>query len=264
MRIVVPYKWTCDPEEATVRADGTVDWGRAKPGISTYDPVAMELARRLADAADAELIGLTAGPKGVGTPIATKAALSRGLDRVVVIEDESLREAGRSELAAVLAAAVRRIGDVDLVITGDSSVDVAAKMVPTVLAGELGWPAVAEVTAVTGAGVQGGQAGALRVERAIPGGVQVLEVSGPVVLAASADAAVPRVPGMKELLAATKKPVELLDLTALKVPPPNAATTVTGRARPERKARTGQLIDTADPAAAATELITALRAAGAL
>ena len=45
MRIVVAYKWTCDPEEATVRADGTVDWGRAKPGISTYDPVAMAILK---------------------------------------------------------------------------------------------------------------------------------------------------------------------------------------------------------------------------
>jgi electron transfer flavoprotein beta subunit len=258
MRIVVAYKWTCDPEEATVRADGTVDWSRAKPGISAYDPVAIELARRLADASGAELIGLTAGGKGVGTPIAAKAALSRGLGRVVIVEDESLREAGRSELAAVLAAAVRQIGDVDLVITGDSSVDVAAKMVPTVLAGLLGWPAVAEVTAVTG------QVGSLRVERAIPGGVQVLEISGPAVLAASADAAVPHVPGMKELLAAAKKPADQLALTALEVPAPNAAMTVTGQARPERRARKGQLIDTADPVAAAAELVTALRAAGAL
>ena len=40
--------------------------------------------------------------------------------------------------------------------------------------------------------------------------------------------------------------------------------TVTGRSRPERKARKGQLIDTTDPAAAAAELVTALRAAGAL
>jgi electron transfer flavoprotein beta subunit len=258
MRIVVAYKWTSDPEEATVRADGTVDWSRAKPGISTYDPAAMELARRLAEAAGAELIGVTAGPKGVGAPIATKAALSRGLERAVIIEDESLGEAGRSEIAAVLAEAIRQIGDVDLVITGDSSVDVAAKMVPTVLAGQLGWPAVAEVTTVTG------QAGALRVERAIPGGVQVLEISGPAVLAASADAAVPRVPGMKELLAAGKKPVERLELTALKVPPRSAVTTVTARSRPERKARTGQLIDTADPAAAAAALVAALRQAGAL
>jgi electron transfer flavoprotein beta subunit len=261
MRIVVAYKWTRDPAEATVRADGTVDWSRAKPGLSAYDPVAMELARQLAQAAGAELIGVTAGGKGVAVPIASKAALSRGLDRVVIVEDEALAEAGRSELAAVLAEVIRHIGDVDLVVTGDSSVDVAAKMVPTVLAGELGWPAVAEVTAVSGTGVQ---ADALRVERAVPGGVQVLEISGPAVLAASADAAVPRVPGMKELLAAARKPVELLELAALKVPPGSAVMTVTGRSRPERKARKGQLIDTTDPAAAAAELVTALREAGTL
>jgi electron transfer flavoprotein beta subunit len=261
MRIVVAYKWTRDPAEATVRADGTVDWSRAKPGLSAYDPVAMELARQLAQAAGAELIGVTAGGKGVAVPIASKAALSRGLDRVVIVEDEALAEAGRSELAAVLAEVIRHIGDVDLVVTGDSSVDVAAKMVPTVLAGELGWPAVAEVTAVSGTGVQ---AGALRVERAVPGGVQVLEICGPAVLAASADAAVPRVPGMKELLAAARKPVELLELAALKVPPGSAVMTVTGRSRPERKARKGQLIDTTDPAAAAAELVTALREAGTL
>ena len=92
MRIVVTYKWTCDPEEATVRADGTVDWSRAKPGISTYDPVAMELARRLADAAGAELIGLTAGGKGVGTPIATKAALSRASELAMVAYDSNSSE----------------------------------------------------------------------------------------------------------------------------------------------------------------------------
>jgi len=84
------------------------------------------------------------------------------------------------------------------------------------------------------------------------------------VLAASADAAVPRVPGMKEVLAAAKKPVELLELAALKVPPGSAVMTVTGRARPERKARKGQLIDTTDPAAAAAELVVALRQAGTL
>jgi len=137
-------------------------------------------------------------------------------------------------------------------------VDVAAKMVPTVMAGELGWPAVAEVTAVTG------QAGTLRVERAIPGGTQVLEISGPAVLAASADAAVPRVPGMKDLLAAGKKPVEHLELAALDVPARSGVMTVTGQSRPDRKARKGQLLDTTDPAAAAAELVSALRGAGVL
>ena len=36
MRIVVAYKWACDPQEAAVGADGSVDWSRAKPGISDY------------------------------------------------------------------------------------------------------------------------------------------------------------------------------------------------------------------------------------
>jgi electron transfer flavoprotein beta subunit len=84
------------------------------------------------------------------------------------------------------------------------------------------------------------------------------------VLAAAADAAAPRVPGMKDLLAAGKKPVELVELAALKVPARNAVMTVTGRTRPQRKARQGQLIDAADPAKAAAELVTALRQAGVL
>ena len=130
MKIVVAYKWTRDPEEATVRPDGTVDWSRAKPGLSAYDPVAIEVARQLADETGAELIGVTVGDKGVGAPLACKAALGRGLDRVVIVEDGSLADAGRSELAAVLAEVIRHIGDVDLVVTGDSSMDVAAKMVP--------------------------------------------------------------------------------------------------------------------------------------
>jgi electron transfer flavoprotein beta subunit len=258
MRIVVAYKWASDPQEAAVGADGSVDWSRAKPGISDYDPVAVEVARRLAEATGGELIGLTAGAKGVAAPIACKTALARGLDRVVVVEDDSLKGAGTAGLAAVLAGAVRHIGNVDVVITGDSSVDVAGKMVPTVLAGHLGWAAVAEVTAVSG------QPGSLRVERAVPGGVQVLEISGPAVLAASADAAVARVPGMKDLLAAGKKPVEHLEISAVDVPARNAAVTVKGTSRPDRKARKGQIIDAADPAAAATELVTALRGAGAL
>ena len=258
MKIVVAYKWAPNPQDATVDTAGVVDWSRAKPGISEYDPVAGELARRLADATGGEVIGLTAGTTRVDATMARKAALSRGFDRAVIVADESLEGAGTAELAAVLAAAVRHIGDVDLVITGDSSVDVGAKMVPTVLAGQLGWAAVGEVSAVSG------EAGLLRVERAVAGGTQVLEISGPAVLAASTDAAVPRVPGMKDILAAGKKPVETLVVSALDVPAGNATVTVTGNARPDLLARKGQMIDTADPAAAAAELVTALRGGGLL
>jgi electron transfer flavoprotein beta subunit len=260
MKIVVAYKWAPNPQDALVGVDGVVDWSRAKSGISEYDPVAIELGRRLGDAAGGEVIGLTAGPAGVDTGLARKAALSRGLDRAVIVADDALAGAGTTELAAVLAAAVRHIGEVDVVITGDSSVDVGAGMVPAVLAGQLGWPAVGEVTAVTGTG--GG--GLLRVERDIAGGTQVLEVSGPVVLAASTNAAVPRIPGMRDILAAGKKPVETLTVAGLGVPAGGTRVTVTGTSGPDLLARRQQMIDTADPAAAAAELVAALRGAGVL
>lgn len=258
MKIVVAYKWASNPQNATVSAGGVVNWRYAKPRISEYDPVAFELARRLADSTNGEVIGLTAGTKRVDAFLARKAALSLGLDRAVIVADDSLEGVGATMLAAVLAAAVRHIGDVDLVITGDCSMDVGAKMVPPLLAGQLGWPTVAEVTAVSG------QAGLLRVERACAGGTQVLEIIGPAVLAASSAAVAPRFVDMMAIIAAGKKPVETLELAELDLPAPGATVTVIATSRPDLKGRRGQIIDTADPTAAAAELVTALRAVGVL
>jgi len=256
MKIVVAYKWAPNPQDATVGADGAVDWSRAKPGISEYDPVAVELARTLADTNGGEVIGLTVGTTGVAAPLARKAALSRRLDRAVIVADDALEGAGTTEVAAVLAAAVRHIGDVDLVITGDSSVDVGSRMMTPVLAGQLGWPAVAAVSAVTGT------AASLRVERAVGGGSELLGISGPAVLAAATDAVVPRLPGMKDILVAAKKPVVTLTLADLAVPAAGGTVTVRATSRPDLKTRKGQMIDTTDPNAAAAELVSALRGDG--
>ncbi len=101
MRIVVAYKWTSDPEEATVRADGTVDWSRAKPGLSTYDPVAMEMARQLAEAAGAELVGVTVGGKGIASQLC--------LDRLIAMDPEELPRSRRSETRQARRKLSRRV-----------------------------------------------------------------------------------------------------------------------------------------------------------
>ena len=116
MKIVVAYKWAPNPQDADVAPDGSVDLTRAKWAVSEYDPVALELARQLADATGGEVIGLTVGPAAIDTPLARKAALSRGLDRLVLVADDALDGADGTRLAAVLAAAVRHLGDVDLVL----------------------------------------------------------------------------------------------------------------------------------------------------
>ena len=258
MKIVVAYKWAPNPQDAVVGLDGTVDLSRAKPAVSEYDPVAFELARRLADATGAEVIGLTVGAGAIDTPLARKAALSRGLDRLVVVADDALAGADGTRLATVLAAAVTAIGDVDVVLAGDSSIDVAEGQVPLTVAGQLGWLGLSRVSSVVSDGE------GLTVERDLPAGVAVLAVRTPVVLAATADAVVPKVAGMKDILNAAKKPVEVLALADLAVPTAQVSLTTLATARPAGGERQAVMFDATDPAAAASQLVGALRQAGAL
>ncbi|MDN6428840.1 MAG: electron transfer flavoprotein beta subunit/FixA family protein [Propionibacterium sp.] len=257
MKIVVAYKWAASPQDASVGADGSVDWSRAKASFGEYDAVAAELGRRLADESGAEVVGVSVGGPAVVSSLAKKGALSRGLDRAVLVGDAPEDARGPLATGRALAALVSRIGDVDVVLAGDASVDVAAGVVPSVLAGELGWPVVTQVTSVTP------QDGALRVTRSLPSGSETLLVPAPAVLCAAADAVVARVPGMKDILQAGKKPSENVayaDLGLEAAPSPAQAS-----ASPvHTAARRGVVIDGSDPASAATELVGALRSAGTL
>lgn len=258
MKIVVAYKWAANPQDAEVGPDGTVDWGRAKGAVSEYDPVAFELARTLADTCGGEVVGLTVGAASIDSPLARKASLSRGLDSLVMVADDALLGADSTRLAAVLAGAIREIGDVDVVIAGESSVDVGDRQVAMTLAGQLGWPGLNSVRSVAADG------GALVVEREVTGGVETLAVQGPVVLAATADAALPRVPGMKEILGAGKKPVQLVALGALDVAEPLVGLAPVSTSRPDSGNRQGVMFDAADLPAAAAQLTAALRQSGVL
>lgn len=104
----------------------------------------------------------------------------------------------------------------------------------------------------------------LSVERGLPRGVETLSVECPVVLAATADAAVPRVPGMRDILGAAKKPVRVLDLGALDVPDAAAQLVPMGTSRPDCGNRQGVMIDAADVPAAAAQLTATLRQSGLL
>lgn len=257
MKIVMMYKWAASPQDASVDSGGSVDWSRAKASFGEYDAVAAELGRRLADATGSEFIGISVGGADVVSSLAKKGALSRGLDRAVLCGDLPEGARGALPTGRALASLVRHIGDVDVVLAGDASADVAAGVVPSIVAGDLGWPVVAQVTGIEA--VDGG----LRITRSIPGGVEILKVATPVVLCSAADAVVARVPGMKDILSAGKKASEQVSFASLALPTaPEAVEATVSRAG--GPARRGVLIDGADPSSAATELVHALRSAGAL
>jgi len=245
MTIVVAYKWAADPQEASVTADGTVDFSRAKPVVSEYDAAAMAAGRRIADDTGQTIVGLTVGGPAASTPMAAKAALARGLDEVVVVAGPGLAAADTVATAQLLAEAIGGLEDVRLVLAGDCSIDVGARMVPAVLGGCLGWPTLTDVRSLH---VLGERA---RVTRQIAEGTQTLDLPLPAVIALSPDAAAPQVPGMKDILAAGKKPVTVIGDREV---PDGPHGTVLATAKVSGPSRRGIVIDASDVTEAAGRL----------
>lgn len=244
MKIVVVFKWLKNPEDARVGADGSADWRGAKMAASDDDPAAIQVAKNLI-AAGGEIVGLTIGDGDAAW------ATARGASSTVIVTDAQ-SNANAAATAAILAAGVRRISDVDVVLIGDSAWDYG---VSVALAGQLGWTALAGVSSAT---LEGDR---LRATRKLGDSTQVIEVALPAVLAVFASRAEQDAPGMKEVLAGRRKPQIKLTLADLGITP---ADSVISRGTKFPDTTPARIINGDDPAAAAAQLVTALRAEGVL
>ena len=244
MKIVVVFKWSKNPEDARIGSDGAVDWGGARMSVSDDDPAAIQIAKELAGSGG-EIVGLTMGDGDAAW------AAARGASSTAIVTDaQSSPDAVAT--AEVLAAGVRRIGDVDLVLIGDSAWDYG---VPVALAGQLGWSALAGVSS---AKIDGDR---LCATRKLGDATQLVEVARPAVLAVSASRAEKDPPGMKEVLAARKKPQTKVTLSDLGVKR-NGNLVSLGTKLPDTPA--AKIINGTDPAAAAAQLVAALHTEGVL
>ena len=199
MRIVACIKATPDDADITVGADRSLDFSRAQAKIGAYDLNAIEAVRQLADQVGAEVVGVTVGAAAWENTKLRKDALSRGLDSLVIVAAEA--DADTFQTATALAEAIAGLGECDLVLLGAGSSDRYAQQVGNVLGALLDRPTLNQVNAVSF--VDGG----IRVERLLEDAEQVLEVQLPAVLSLTSGANVPRIAGMKDILAAGKKPV---------------------------------------------------------
>ncbi|EPD26156.1 FAD-binding protein [Actinotignum schaalii] len=204
MTIAVAYKIAGDPRSAHVLDSGVVDWSGARLSISDDDAVAMRAARELGDALGTEVVGITLGPDSIGTPALRKNALSKGPDRLLVVSDDATTSWNSTAVGEALARVVQRDGTITALITGPGSTDEGSKMVSGVIAGALGWPSFQDVSAINTAGE------ALLLTQHTGGQRREVRVSGPVVIAVTSDAAAVKVPAMKDILDAAKKPAQLL------------------------------------------------------
>ncbi|HIY83501.1 MAG TPA: putative electron transfer flavoprotein FixA [Candidatus Rubneribacter avistercoris] len=201
MKIAVMVKVLPDDQDIVATDDGQLDFSRAKNTISTYDLNAIEAAAQLAEAEGAELVAVVAGPKRVDDSKTRKNILSRGVDSLCILADDSLDLADSRQTGRMLAKIVEKVGDVDLVVCGDGSADLYAQQVDVQLAEALGWVNTNAVVSLKADGA------AVSVERVLEDEKEVVKMPLPAVVAVSPDIALPRIAGMKDILAAGKKPV---------------------------------------------------------
>ncbi len=203
-KIAVCYKWVLSDADIRIQP-GTrkLDLEKCKAQINDYDRMGMEIGVRLKEAAKCELVGVTCGPAALAS---ARDALSRGLDAVYALEDPALAKADSTVTAKVLAAMIRSLGDVDVVICSEGSSDNYAQQVGPRLAALLGFASVSYVSAAEFNGTD------LTLERKLEDCVECVRVTGPVVISVVPDICEAPIPSVKQILAAKKKPVTSLSL----------------------------------------------------
>lgn len=234
--IVVLVKQVPDTYSERKLTDGdfTLDRDSADAVLDEINERAVEEALQLTEAQGGEVTVLSVGPERASEAI--RKALSMGADKAVHVSDPALHGADVLQTATVLAAAIRRVGEVDLVIAGNESSDGSGGAVPAILAELLGYPQLTHARKVELDG------GTLKVDRETEEGITHIEASVPAVVSVGEKINEPRYPSFKGIMAAKKKPVDTLtvadlDLDAGAVGLANAWSTVVEAApKPPRSA----------------------------
>jgi electron transfer flavoprotein beta subunit len=154
MRIVVILGRVLDPGGIVVkRKAGRIFVNREEYMLQPADVCALEAALRIKDAGAAEVITL---PRSLlPDDDVLRQALAMGADRAIYlvrrianpsydngqIDSPSYDDAA---MARVLAAAVERLDDVDLILTGATMLDTGQGQLGPRLAEALGWPQIVE------------------------------------------------------------------------------------------------------------------------
>jgi electron transfer flavoprotein beta subunit len=175
--------------------------------VSPYDEFAIEEALRIKEAKGGEVVLVSVGPERAQQALRT--GLAMGADAAVHVKDAALDATDTLGTARALAAAIKTLGAVDLVLCGQQGVGGDHSQVPGMLAELLDLP---QVTVAVKVEIGDGQA---TVEREIEGARETWTTPLPALVSTQKGLNEPRYASLKGIMAAKKKPLTVLDLAGL-------------------------------------------------
>ncbi|HEY4686022.1 MAG TPA: electron transfer flavoprotein subunit beta/FixA family protein [Dehalococcoidia bacterium] len=208
LNIVCCVKQVPDPETpaSAFRVDEAAKKVIPAPGIapviSQFDQLAVEAALRIRDAGnEAKITVLGLGPESARDVI--KTGLAMGADEGVLLNDAALFDGDSYSTAVALAAAIEKLGPVDIVICGRQATDWDCGVTGLAIAELLG---LASVHITRSVGVVDGK---VQAERVLSDAFETVEVATPCVVTVSNELGEPRYPKLPQIMAAARKQVAI-------------------------------------------------------
>ncbi len=243
-----------DPRTKTLRREGI------PVIISPLDKNAIEEALRIKEARGGKVSVISMGPPNTTEVLAMAYAL--GVDEAVLLSDRAFAGADTLATAFALACGISKLGDFDLVLFGNESLDGSTGQVGPQVAEFLDMPSLTRVEKIDFTDDD-----TLRAKTRIEGGYMVTEVKLPAALAVTKDINMPRLMPVFGALWATEKQTKVLSsvdcaVDKEKIGLAGSPTYVPDVANIEMKRKTEVL--KGEPAEIARQLVEKLRVAGAL
>lgn len=191
MHIIVPIKQVpessnvkMDPETGTMIRSGTISV------LNPLDLYALETALRLKEQMGGTVTALTMGPQNAKRILAE--AIAMGADGAVHLSDRSFGGSDTYATSYILALAIKKLGEVDLILTGERATDGDTAQVGPGIAAWLDMPIITYVSSLNHE-----KDSIFHAERLVEEGYQQLRFSIPAVLSVVKEIAEVRLPTLR-------------------------------------------------------------------
>jgi electron transfer flavoprotein beta subunit len=191
-----------------------IDQGSRKPltegikaKISDLDKRALEAAIQLRDAVGGEVLALSMGDDKTKT--ALLEALAMGADGAYIVNVPELKGIDTNATSKVLEKAVKEIGEYDLIVSGEMTLDSLSSQIGPRLAELLKLPQITYVKEMSVAD------GKIKATRDLEDVDQVVEANLPALVTVVREINEPRIPSLMNIMKAKRKPQTVWDAAGL-------------------------------------------------
>lgn len=201
MNIVVLVKQV--PEIALIKVDEAANEVVLPQGpgtVNPFDEYAVEEALRIKEKTGGTVSVISVGTER--TDSALRSCLALGVDEAYRLTDDAFVDSDPQAIGRILAAGLKKLDNVDLILAGKQAIDTDAAQVPTVVAALLDLPQAMFVRKFEA--IEDGKA---TVQRTTEEGYDLVELSLPAVVSVVKEINEPRLPSLKGKMGAKKKSI---------------------------------------------------------